>query len=118
LIKVAIGGTERKESQPKSKSKPLNPSQNSSPSFQKKPITSIHQMIPPLSYIPASRATPYPKVTVYFADLLTLCPKLGFSPLKPAADICTTWLENYSIPLIFMMGRKGWEIGTDSSSNL
>ena len=77
-------------------------------------------MIPPLSYIPASRATPYPKVTVLFCrlPLLTLCPKLEVSPLKPAADICTTWLENYSIPLIFMMGRKGWEIGTDSSSNL
>jgi len=35
-------------------------------------------MIPPLSYIPASRATPYPKVTVLFCrlPLLTLCPKL------------------------------------------
>jgi len=30
--------------------------------------------------------------------------------LKPAADICTTWLENYSVPLIFTVDRKGWEI--------
>jgi len=43
-------------------------------------------------------------------SLTYIMPKTrGFSPLKPAADICTTWLENYSIPLIFMIGRKGWE---------
>jgi len=48
-------------------------------------------------------------------SLTNIMPKTrGFSPLKPAADICTTWLENYSIPLIFMKSRKGWE--NDSKS--
>jgi len=41
-------------------------------------------------------------------SLTNIMPKTrGSSPLKPAADICTTRLENYSVLLIFMIGRKG-----------
>jgi len=78
--------------------------------------TSFHAHYPRASFIPALQSHTFSRS--YGANLPTsltyILPKTrGFSPLKPAADICTTWLENYSLPLIFMISRKGWEIDSE-----
>jgi len=93
---------------------PKTPALRPASSFHHKPH---HSQWPPAAHFPALKSHTFSQSygAILPTSLTYIMPKTrGFSPLKPAADICTTWLENYSVPLIFMIGRKGWESNSDN----